>query len=355
MFSIFSLFSNFDFFNFSRDIDFFNSSLSCSDLEIRQFNDVTSFLRNLEHCQKLYRYRKTKLFEYMFWIFNDFAWKWFKKQTHFNFLFRFEMTLIKTFSSQKQRELKTIVQKRTKRKVRKIAKRVELKIIKTTKQTSTFQNINIFDSTTCDESEFELYSEIAIFLQYFEQCQHLYRKSDLLNLLSKCLCDFASEWFKIQSKFISLKRFNRILSKAFSVIFLKRFLSRRSNFQSNTFEIISKSIENTSVQRIVCVRTCKFCKQNFNCNEKLYEHIRNHEILKLVTNFYFSIKTINLVCEIEKKLFVSQKSHESFTRFQKSIFESAITSETIILLKRSIFQFFALEIASKSTKKLSTL
>ena len=71
MFSIFSLSSNFDSFNFSRDIDFFNSNLSCFDFEIRQFNNVTSFLRNLEHCQKLYRYRKTKLLEYMFWIFND--------------------------------------------------------------------------------------------------------------------------------------------------------------------------------------------------------------------------------------------------------------------------------------------
>ena len=65
MCSISSLSSNFDSFNFRRDIDLFNSSLFCFDLEIRQFNDVTSFLRNLEHCQRLYRYRRTKSLEYM--------------------------------------------------------------------------------------------------------------------------------------------------------------------------------------------------------------------------------------------------------------------------------------------------
>ena len=165
MFSISSLFSNFGFFNSSQDIDLFNSSLSCSDSEIRQFNDVTSFLRNFEHCQKLYRYRKTKLLEYMLWVLNDFVWKWYKKQTHFNFLSRFNMILTKTFFSQKQRELKTIIQKKKKRKIRKIAKRTELKIIKTTKLTSKFQNIDIFDSTLIfDKFEFDLYREIANFL-----------------------------------------------------------------------------------------------------------------------------------------------------------------------------------------------
>ena len=103
------------------------------------------------------------------------------------------MILAKAFSSQEQRELKSIIQKRAKRKVRKIAERVELKIIKTAKQTSKFQSIDIFDSTACDESKFELYNEIANFLQNLQQCQHQYRKSNLLNLLSKCFCDFASE------------------------------------------------------------------------------------------------------------------------------------------------------------------
>ena len=151
-----------------------------------------------------------------------------------------------------------------------------------------------------------------------------------------------------------MKRFDKILAKTFSKAFIRR-ISKNSNFQLNTLDVVSESIEILSDFEITNVRTiCKLCKQNFNFNKKLYEHIRNHEIFKLVKNFHFSINAVNLVCEIEKKSFVSQKSHESFTRFQKSIFEFAITFETIISLKRSIFQSFAFEIASKSTKKLST-
>ena len=353
MFSIFSLSSNFDFFNSSQDIDLFNSSLSCFDSKIRQFNDVTSFLRNLEHCQELYRYRRTKLLEYMLWTLNDFVWKWYKKQTHFNFLSRFDMILTKAFLSQKQRELKTIAQKRAKRKIRKIAERAELKIIKTAKQTSTFQNIDIFDSKTCDESRFDLYNEIANFLQHFQQCQHRYRKSDLLNLLFKCLCDFVFEWFKTQFEFISLKRFDKILAKTFSKASVRR-VSKNSNFQLNTLDVISESIEILSDFEITNVRiVCKLCKQSFNFNEKLYEHIRKHEVLKLVENSHLSINAVNLVCEIEKRSFVWQKSHESFTKSQNSIFESAVAFETVTLLKRSSFSFFTLETISKSIENTS--
>ena len=354
MFSISSLFFNFDLFNSFRDIDFFNSILSCFDSEIRQFNNVTSFLRNLEHCQELYRYRKTKLLEYMLWALNDSVWKWFKKQSHFNSLSRFNMILTKAFFSQKQRELKSVTQKRTKRKAQKIAKRTELNVIKTAKQTSTFQNIDIFDSTACDESEFELYNEVANFLQHLQQCQHRYRKSNLLNLLSKSLCDFAFEWFKTQFEFISLKRFNKVLTKTFSSakIFSRRASSRNSNLQLCTLVAMSKSMKNASNQQVVQT-ICKLCKQNFNFNEKLYEHIRNHEALKFVKNSHLSINAINLVCEIEKRSFASQKSHDSFTKSQKSIFEFAVAFEAITLLKRSTFQSFALETASESTKKLS--
>ena len=346
--------SNFDFFNFSRDIDFFNSSLTCSDSEIRRFNEVASFLRNLEHCQKLYRYRRTKLFEYMFWILNDLVWKWFKKRSHFNSLSRFDMILTKAFLSQKQRKLKSITQKRTKRKVRKIAKRAELNDIKTTKQTSTFQDLDIFDSSlTFDKIEFDLYSNVATFLQHFEQCQHLYRKSNLLNLLSKCLCDYAFDWFKTQFEFISLKRFSKILTKTFSKASVRR-ISKNSNFQLSTLDVISKSIEISSDSEITNARiTCKLCKQNFNFNKKLYQHIRNHETLKLVNDFHLSINAVNLICEIKKTSLVSHKSFAS-SAIQKSINQFAIAFETIILLKRSILQSFALETASKSTKRLST-
>ena len=354
MCSIPSLPSNFDSFNPRRDIDLFNPSLSCPDSEIRHFNDVTSFLRNLEHCQKLYRYRRTKLLEYMLWALNDSVWKWFKKQSHFNSLSRFDMILTKAFSSQEQRELKSIAQKRAKRKAQKIAERAELNVIETAKQTSTLQNIDIFDSTACDESEFGLYNEVANFLQHLQQCQHRYRKTNLLNLLSESLCDLAFEWFKTQSEFISLKRFSRALTKAFSSaeIFSRRVSSRSSNLQLCTLVAISKSMKNASNQLVIQMN-CKICKQDFNFNEKLYEHIRNHEAQKFVKNSHLSINAVNLVCEIEKRSLASQKSHDSFTRSQKSIFESAVAFEAVTLLKRSTLQSLALETTSESTKRLS--
>ena len=248
--------------------------------------------------------------------------------------------------SSKQQKLKITFE------ISKIVKRIEFKKISKTEQavksTLTFQNIDIFDSATCNESEFELYNVVANFLQNFQQCRHQYRKSDLLNLLSKCLCDFVSEWFNIQSKFISLKRFNKILTKTFSEASVRR-VSRSSNFQLNTLDVISESIEISSNVEITNVRViCKLCKQIFNFNEKLYEHIRNHEALKLVTNFYFSINAVNLVCEIKKTSFVSHKSSVSLDRFQKSIFEFAIAFRTIILLKRSSFSIFTFETISKS-------
>ena len=332
-----------------RDIDFFDSSLKHNNSDFKHFNEISNFLRNFEHCQHLYRYRKTHLFLFLFNCFNDSIFKWFQKQSHFDFLHIFSTVLANVFSFQQQRK-KARIRKRTNQKIAK-------NVVKNAKSTSKFQNIDIFDSTSCNESKFELYNEIANFLQNFQQRQHQYRKSNLLNLLSKCFCDFAFEWFKFQSEFTSLKRFNTILTKTFffAKTFSRRVSSKRLNFQLNALDIVSKSIENTSNFEITNVRViCKLCKQNFNFNNELYEHIRDHEILKFVENSHFSIDTINLICEIEKKSLVSQKSHESFTKFQKSIFEFAITFKAIILLKRSTFQFFALETTSKFTKKLST-
>ena len=341
--------SNFDFFNLFQDIDFFDSNIVHLDSKTRQFNEIANFLRNLQHCQFLYRYRKTNLLKFLFNCLNDSAFEWLKKRSHFDFLHIFNIVLTIAFSSQ----LKARAQKLTKRKVRKIAKRAELKTTEVAKSTSKLQNIDIFDSTACNESEFELYSKVAIFLQHLQQCQHLYRKSDLLNLLSKCLCDFASEWFKTQSEFISLKRFSRTLAKAFSEAFVRR-VSRRSNLQLSTLDAISESIENSSTFEITCVRMiCKFCKQSFNFNKNLYEHIRSHEVLQSIKNSHLSINAVNLVCEIEKRSFASQKSHESFARSQKSIFESAVAFEAVTLLKRSTLQLLALETTLESTKRLS--
>ena len=340
--------SNFDPFNPSRDIGLFNPSLLCSDAETRQFNDVTSFLRNLEHCQRLYRYRRTKLLEYMLWALNGPAWEWFKKQSHFNSLLRFGMALTEAFPLQEQRELELIAQKRTKRKARKAAERAELNDIETAKQTPTLQDLGIFDpSLASDRPEFGLYSNAATFLQHLQQCQHLYRKSDLLNLLPNCLCVLASEWLKTQSEFTSLKRFGRALAKAFPEASVRR-AQPSSNLQLSTLDVVPQSIETTSARV-----TCKLCKQSFNSNKELYEHIRNHEALKPAKDSHLSINAVNLVCETEERPPISQQSHDSPTRPQKPIFESAVASGAVTLLKRSALQPLALETTPEPTERLS--
>ena len=342
--AISSLSFNFDLYDLLRDIDLFDSSLKHSDSNLRQFNETSNFLRNLQHCQHLYRYRKTHLLLFLFNCLNDSIFKWLQKQSHFDNLHIFSTTLTNVFSSQQQRR-EARARKRANRKVAK-------KIVEDAKSTSKLQNIDIFDSTSCNESEFELYSEVANFLQSLQQCQHQYRKSDLLNLLSKCLCDLASEWFKTQSEFISLKRFNRILAKTFSEASLRRASSRSSNLQLCTLVAISKSMKNASDQQVVQT-ICKLCKQSFNFNEKLYEHIRNHEVLKLVKNSHLSINAVSLICEIEKKSSITHVSSVSSARSQNSIFESATAFRSIILLKRLILSSLTLETVSKSMKSTS--
>ena len=345
-----------------NELEIFNSIFFYNWFEDELFNHIADFFQHFQQC--LHLYCESKLLDLLIIVFIDFVNVWFDDQSKFILLHDFDIVFTKTFFfsefvtissifissksfiSSKQQKLKITFE------VSKIVKRVEFKKIskakQTVKSTSTFQDIDIFDSVTCNESEFELYNVVANFLQNFQQYRHQYRKSDLLNLLSKCLCDFVFKWLNIQSKFTSLKRFNKILTKTFSEASVRR-VSRNSNFQLSIFDVISKSIEISSNVEITNVRViCKLCKQIFNFNEKLYEHIRNHEALKLVTNSYLSINAINLVCEIKKTSFASRKSSVSFDKFQKSIFEFAIAFRTIILLKRSNFSIFTFETISKS-------
>ena len=155
--TIFSLLFNFDSYDLLRDIDFFDSSLKHSDSNLRQFNETSNFLRNLQHCQHLYRYRKTHLLLFLLNCLNDSIFKWLQKQSHFDNLHIFNTVLTNVFFSQQQKR-QTRVRKRANRKVAK-------EIVENAKSTSKFQNIDIFDSTSCNESEFELYNEIANFLQ----------------------------------------------------------------------------------------------------------------------------------------------------------------------------------------------
>ena len=90
----------------------------------------------------------------------------FDENIFFNEFATIQLTFVssKSFISQKQQKLKI---KFEISKFKKISKAKQI-----VKSTSTFQNIDIFDSTTCNESEFELYSDIANFLQHFQQCRY---------------------------------------------------------------------------------------------------------------------------------------------------------------------------------------
>ena len=98
----------------------------------------------------------------------------------------------------KQKKVAMTRQKKQKRQKKvelieqKTAKQTEIEIIEIAKSTSNFSNIDIFDSTLiCDILKFDLYSKVIDFLQHFQQIQHQYRKSDVLDLLLKCVRDFA--------------------------------------------------------------------------------------------------------------------------------------------------------------------
>ena len=75
---------------------------------------------------------------------------------------------------------------------------------------------DFFDSTVInDDSKWNIFSEFTDILQRLQQLQLLHRKSNLLDLLHDCLMSFALNWFKNQSKFISLHDFDITFTKAF--------------------------------------------------------------------------------------------------------------------------------------------
>ena len=151
------------------------------------------------------------------------------------------------------------------------AKRIKSKALKAeeiAKSTLTLQDIDIFDLIlTCEDRQF---SEFEKFLQHFQQCQHLYRKSDLLILLFICLWDFAFDiWYDKQSitNLASLCEWIEILFIDFVVV------------------AFAKSKINCS--KINCMR----CDSNFNFKKKLRKHVREQHAKKLINNSFFSINT----------------------------------------------------------------
>ena len=102
------------------------------------------------------------------------------------------------------------------------------------------------------------------------------------------------------------------------------FSSKNLHFTIETHKSTSKSMKKSSIQEIMNVRKCKFCKQNFKFNNKFHEHIREHHVRKSVKNLNFRIFVSEFTCKIKKKstFICSFVSFVSFIFFaiSKSIF-----------------------------------
>ena len=398
-----SIFDKFEIFNSIFFYNWFENEL---------FNQIANFFHHFQQC--LHFYCESKLLDLLIIAFIDFVDTWFDDQSKFVSLHDFDIVFTKTFSSsesaktssifisskssisQKQQkfdvsfEILRKVAKRAKRNVVKNAKRVKFKTLKTeqvAKSISIIQNIDIFDSIfTCENRRF---SDFAKFLQHFQHCQHLYRESNLFILLSICLDDVAFDiWYKKQNVMTStsLNEWIEILRVDFANVsfakskiicsknicmrcdsnfnFKKKFrehvrkqhtkkLINNSSFSINTF----KSVCENEKKSIFDDSSVSHVSQKFDIFiatfKQKFESVMIFETVISSKNFHLSINAVNLVCEIEKKSFVTHVSFVSFAKSQKLIFEFAIAFETVILLKRSTFQSFALETTSESTKRLS--
>ena len=99
-----------------------------------------------------------------------------------------------------------------------------------------------------------------------------------------------------KSTIISTAEVSKITSKQrvewrFRIAYLfTRLKTSRLSLSLNTFVTISETMKNASIQEVACARAmCKSCKQNFNFNNELFEHIREHEALKRINDFHLSI------------------------------------------------------------------
>ena len=125
---------------------------------------------------------------------------------------------------------------------------------------------------------------------------------------------FSITMFKITSKnveiisisFTKIAKITKIVEKSIANIRIQivhirvKIKIERIIFQISTFEFASKSIKFFLIQQIVCFRICKRCKQNFNFNNKFYEHIRQHLVRKSIQKFDFRIFTSKFTCKIKK-------------------------------------------------------
>ncbi|KAG6994224.1 hypothetical protein G7Y79_00046g082750 [Physcia stellaris] len=195
-------------------------------------------------------------------------------------------------------------------------RRAQREAIEAARPIPTPRDIGIFDPTLiCDIQEFNLYSQVTGFLQHLEQCQHQYRKSDVLDLFPKCLRGPAFAWFNSQSSFTTIQDFGKGLACAFPTI------SKSETIQSTSptpphptpsieyhscvecsahFSSMSRLLQHTQYHCTGSQVTCKHCDAGFNSKNKLHDHIREYHAQKPVTppatskNSHLPIATLNI-------------------------------------------------------------
>ena len=189
------------------------------------------------------------------------------------------------------------------------------------------------------------------------------QKSSAINSsLSISTIDSTCEVTK-KSTTVSTAKISKIISKeraesrTRTAYLSSRLKASRLNLSLNTFVTISKTMKNASIQEVACARTmCRSCKQNFNFNNKLFEHIREHEALKRINDFHLSINTVKTACEFVQKStnICSSSSYESliFTT-SRNLISDTETSLQSVSSKCSNLQLRVLNSASKSTKSTS--
>ena len=168
--------------------------------------------------------------------------------------------------------------------------------------------------------------------------------------------NFNKKLFEHISEHEALKRINTII-----VISLSSVSSKDSNLSIATFKIKSKRVKKTSIQQVACVRICKFCKQNFNFNNKLHEHIRQHHARKSVKSFDLRALALEFTYKVIEKTAVfcssvsltSQSTSFIFFATSRSQIFSAKMSSRLVSSRDSHLTIATLKITSKSMKKLS--
>ena len=315
----------------------FDPELTQDDPESELFCEATGILRQLRQLQ--HQHRESDLLD----LLHDCLWgpalDWFENQPKFISLHDFDIALTKAFppkesamnqtpplnssdspTSQEEQELNISPE--------------DLKAIK--KPTPTLQDIGIFDPTlTCEDRQF---SESAKFLHHLQQCQRLYRESDLLMLLPTCLWGPAFDiWFDRQTTMESTS-----LSEWIDTL--------RVDFANAPFAKVK-------TPKMICMR----CNSSFNSKDKLREHVREQHAKKPVESSFLPVDTPKPIYETMEKSAVTDllapsvpQEPDTSTATPKQKSESPKAFEAVTSSESSHLQSDAPENVPESVENTST-